>query len=178
MDKKTNILFLKVQVTDQDLESLILGKDRGGTVTCSLWNVIVRTLKHLTLATNEQSYYGGYIPESTWDFPALETLSLSNMQFGERYRDNSLNLFSKCVNLKDLTLRRFSVSGLDTFNICTSKLPTLTITDPDTFPKVFNVVAPQLQNLTASFNTSMKLRSHRAFSFKFLQFSTEGLDSL
>ncbi|KAJ9536315.1 hypothetical protein OSB04_un000524 [Centaurea solstitialis] len=71
--------------------------------------------------------------------------------------------------------------GLDTFNICTPKLSTLTITDPDTFPKVFNVIAPQLQNLTASFNTSMKLRSHRAFysdSFKFLQFSTEGLDSL
>ncbi|KAJ9536313.1 hypothetical protein OSB04_un000522 [Centaurea solstitialis] len=103
------------------------------------------------------------------------------MQFGENDMDDSLNLFSKCVNLRDLTLHQFSMSGLDTSNICTPKHSNLTITDFDSFPKVFNVVALQLENLTASFNTSMMLKSHRALygeDFKFLQLSTYGLDSL
>ncbi|KAJ9557366.1 hypothetical protein OSB04_011980 [Centaurea solstitialis] len=115
------------------------------------------TLKHLTLATKEQSYYRGYIPKSAWDFPALETLTLSNMQF-------------------DLTLHRFSMSDLDIFNICIPKLSNLTINDPDSFPKVFNVVAPQLENLTATIYH--KKYTYDSKSFKFLQLSTEGLDSL
>ncbi|KAJ9552282.1 LOW QUALITY PROTEIN: hypothetical protein OSB04_016327 [Centaurea solstitialis] len=38
--QKDKYNMLKVQVTDQALESLILGKDQGSTVTCSLWNVM------------------------------------------------------------------------------------------------------------------------------------------
>ncbi|KAJ9547251.1 hypothetical protein OSB04_019794 [Centaurea solstitialis] len=89
------------------------------------------------------------------------------------------------VSAVKLTLRglfnQFVVKRLDTSNICTPKLSNLTITDPDSFPKVFNVVTLQLENLTASFNTSTMLKSHRALygeDFKFLQLSTYGLHSL
>ncbi|KAJ9536311.1 hypothetical protein OSB04_un000520, partial [Centaurea solstitialis] len=130
------------------------------------------TLKHLTLAMNERSRYPGSIPKLAWDFPALETLSLSNLRLGD-YACKSVDLFSKCVNLKDLTLHQSSMSCVELINVCAPQLRNLTITDPYHFPKVFNVVAPQLKNLTASVSTRLNFHG-----FNFLQLSTEGLNSL
>ncbi|KAI3692999.1 hypothetical protein L6452_32825 [Arctium lappa] len=133
------------------------------------------TLKHLTLASSPYYIYpcGQSAPKSAWDFPVLETLNLSNLKLGDE-GDESLNLFSKCVNLKDLTLHQCSMFGLEIFNVCAPQLSNLTITDHDCFSKVFNVVAPQLENLTTSVNCT----SRRPEDFSFLRLSTEGLDSL
>ncbi|KAJ9536307.1 hypothetical protein OSB04_un000516 [Centaurea solstitialis] len=136
-----------------------------------------QTLKHLTLTISEQCQHGGHIPKSAWDFPSLETLSLSNMQFGE-YGDKSFDLFSKCVNLKDLTLDRFTLWNLSIFNVCAPQLSNLTITNPYSFPKVFNVVAPQLENLSASIITTKCEHWGCTERLNFLQLSTEGLNSL
>ncbi|KAJ9536305.1 hypothetical protein OSB04_un000514 [Centaurea solstitialis] len=54
-------------------------------------------------------------------------------------------------------------------HMCAPKLCNLTITDNFAFPKVFNVVAPQLKNLTASVVDELS---------NFLQLSFEDLDSL
>ncbi|KAJ9547177.1 hypothetical protein OSB04_019720 [Centaurea solstitialis] len=133
------------------------------------------TLKHLTLATSTpkpKSYkyawghLGYWIPNSALDFPALETLKLSNMQLCD-ITDTRLDLFSKCVNLKDLTLERISMADLDIFNVCAPQLCNLTVTYPKAYPKVFNVVAPQLKNLIVSSWASCSL-----------QLSKESLDSL
>ena len=121
------------------------------------------------------SHYHTRSAISTWDFPVLETLNLSNIPFADN-RDRSLNLFSKCVNLKDLTLHHCAMSDMDIFNVCAPRLSNLTITDPNRFPKVFRVVAPQLENLTASVNSIRHLRDRKVFYF--LQLSTSGLDHL
>ncbi|KAJ9547225.1 hypothetical protein OSB04_019768 [Centaurea solstitialis] len=129
-------------------------------------------LKHLTIETREKCFYGKCIPISAWDFLSLETLNLSNLALSD-CRFKSLDLFSKCVNLKDLTLHHCTMWDLDCFNVYAPQLCNLTITDSIAFPKVYNVVAPQLQNLTAVVNTLKDFDGS-----KFLHLSTEGLDSL
>nr|XP_043630535.1 putative F-box/FBD/LRR-repeat protein At5g56810 [Erigeron canadensis] len=111
-----------------------------------------RTLNHLTLGEDPPSLRIIYLPESAWDFPALETLTLSYICLRLcDPRNKSVDLFSKCVNLKDLTLRKLVLDKV-IFNVCAPQLLNLTITDCLSFPEVFNVVAPQLKNLTTSLN--------------------------
>lgn len=126
------------------------------------------TLKRLTLAVYDRSWVYGicHLPESPWDFPALETLNLRNIRL-DKFRDKTVNLFSKCVNLKELVLDGLWLVSLEKFNICAPQLSSLTITHAFHSPKVFNVAAPQLKNLTASLTTS---------DYKGL--CTEGFDSL
>ncbi|KAL8238578.1 hypothetical protein R6Q59_015145 [Mikania micrantha] len=136
-----------------------------------------RTLKHLTLVTSDQFFYlhkTGCVPKLAWDFPVLETVFLGGMHLGDK-GDESLDLFSKCVNLKDLTLHKCCMYGLKIFNIYAPGLANLSITDAASFPSFFNVIAPQLQNLTASVRATIN-----RFPFKFdsLQLITEGFESL
>ncbi|PWA64449.1 F-box domain, cyclin-like protein [Artemisia annua] len=102
-------------------------------------------LKHLTL---NGSFKTSCIPNSVWNFPALETLSLTKIRFGNGL-DLSLDLFNQCVNLKDIILHDCSMYGVDTFSICAPHLVNLTIIETAVFPEVFKVVAPQLETLTA-----------------------------
>ncbi|PWA74150.1 F-box family protein [Artemisia annua] len=102
-------------------------------------------LKHLTLTG---SFKTSCIPNSVWNFPALETLSLTKIRFGNGL-DLSLDLFNQCVNLKDFILHDCSMYGVDTFSICAPHLVNLTVTKTAVFPEVFKVVAPQLETLTA-----------------------------
>ncbi|PWA69189.1 F-box domain, cyclin-like protein [Artemisia annua] len=108
------------------------------------------TLKHLTLVYSNSLYSGcsPRLPESAWDFPALETLTLRNIHVGYR-GDKNLDLFSKCVNLKNITLDGYFSHSLEVFNICAPQLTNLTI-KAASFAKVFNVVAPRLENLKLS----------------------------
>ncbi|GJY28159.1 F-box domain, cyclin-like protein [Tanacetum coccineum] len=131
------------------------------------------TLKHLTLQNQSRGRHMYFLPTFAWDFPALETLTLGNMCLGY-CGDKSINLFSKCVNLKDLTLHRVTMHFVDIFNICCLQLANLTITDVISFPKVFIVVAPKLKNLTASVRA---LRDYPQTSFDCLLL-TEGFYSL
>ncbi|XP_071734087.1 uncharacterized protein [Rutidosis leptorrhynchoides] len=107
-----------------------------------------RALKDLTLAIEHRTP-SCYISESGWDFPALEKLNLSNFEL-DGGKNKRVNLFSKCVNLKDLTLHGMNMNGLEELNLCVPQLSNLSVTFCYCYPKVFNVVAPHLQNLTAS----------------------------
>ncbi|GJR69221.1 F-box domain, cyclin-like protein [Tanacetum coccineum] len=132
------------------------------------------TLKHLTLAVYNRNMVAGicHLPKLLWDFPALETLNLRDVQFHEcEYK--SANLFSKCMNLKELTLHGFTMPPLETFNICAPQLSSLTIGNAYYFPKVLNVVAPQLKNLTASIQSSLQIQNG-----DYLQLSSVRFDSL
>lgn len=86
-----------------------------------------------------------------WDFPALETLNMSYIRLGD-CGDKSQDLFSKCVNLRELTLHKVCIFGLNVFNVCAPQLFNLSITDPYAYPNVVNVVASKLKNPTVSVN--------------------------
>lgn len=136
------------------------------------------TLKHLTL-NNKCHHLSAKIriPKSDWDLPALETLCLSYMCFevSREGNDKSLSLFSKCVNLKDLTFHKCYLDPLEIFNVCCPKLSNLSITNTLKFPKAVNLVAPHLKNLTA---TVAPVR-HKSAINKYLHYlSTEGFNSL
>ncbi|GKD32139.1 hypothetical protein Tco_1242917 [Tanacetum coccineum] len=87
----------------------------------------------------------------------FQHLKLKDVQFHD-CEDKSANLFSKCVNLKELTLHGFKMPPLETFTICDPQPSSLTIINAYYFPKVLNVVAPQLKNLTASIQSSLQIQ--------------------
>lgn len=138
------------------------------------WLFSCRTLKYLSLTDQTRDKNKSVISNSSWDFPALETLILKNIRLGDG-SDKNLNLFSKCVNLKDLTLHECYMYGLESFTICATQLSNLTITKTSVFPMVFNVVAPQLETLTASVITE---NGALFSSINFLRLSTKGFSSL
>nr|XP_043619135.1 zinc finger BED domain-containing protein DAYSLEEPER-like isoform X2 [Erigeron canadensis] len=128
-----------------------------------------RTLKHLTLTSIPGRCRQTCVETvSGWDFPSLETLNLTNIYFKA---DKILNPFSMCVNLKNLTLDGFSMFEVGIFIIYAPQLSNLTITKPFGLPKLINVVAPQLQNLTASVTDGCS-------PYSMLQLLTEGFNSL
>ncbi|XP_071717827.1 putative F-box/FBD/LRR-repeat protein At4g13965 [Rutidosis leptorrhynchoides] len=133
-----------------------------------------RALEDLTLEFDFTSNARCYISESGWDFPALKKLNLRNFVIDvSKYK--RINLFSKCVNLKDLTLDRIEMCYLEELSLCLPQLSNLTIYHRYSYdyPKVLNVVAPQLQNVKAPvvFIDVMHCRD-------ILQNSVDGFDSL
>lgn len=97
-----------------------------------------RSLKHFTFITYGKST--SVTPTTPWDFPALTTLHIRGI--GLCY-----DIFSKCVNLKNLTLTNFRVRNVEVLDIITPRLSNLTLIC-GVCSKVINVVAPQLENLT------------------------------
>lgn len=125
------------------------------------------TLKHLSLSSSTDTK--SRVINSAWNMPALETLYLRGIRFGDT-GDTSFNLFHECVKLTSLTLEKCSMYDLEIFYICAPNLLNLTITRTSIFPEVFHVFAPQLETLTADGYSS---------SYKFLKLSTEeGFSSL
>jgi hypothetical protein len=101
-----------------------------------------QSLKCLSLTTDFRKYLTA---SSTLELPALTTLYLSSVVL----YDNTL--FSKCPNLKNLTLKSCEMEGLDSLSICHHRLSNLTLEHEKRnwrSVKVVNVVAPQLENLT------------------------------
>ncbi|XP_023760698.1 putative F-box/FBD/LRR-repeat protein At4g13965 [Lactuca sativa] len=83
-----------------------------------------------------------------WDLPALTTLHLHQVELSD-YDD--IGLFSKCTNLKNLSLNRCRMKETKVLNIFHPRLYDLTLvsTPPDmALEEVVNVVTPQLKNLT------------------------------
>nr|KAJ0218139.1 hypothetical protein LSAT_V11C300111620 [Lactuca sativa] len=78
--------------------------------------------------------------EAPLDFPSLTTLNLCNIIL-------SSDVFSKCVNLKNLTLEDFCVMDMEVFDIITPQLSNLKLIDGRCSNSI-NVIAPQLENLT------------------------------
>ncbi|XP_071693533.1 putative FBD-associated F-box protein At5g22720 isoform X2 [Rutidosis leptorrhynchoides] len=104
-----------------------------------------QTLKHLTFRTC--NYVPCLTPKTPWNFPALTTLYLDNISLCDDERE-SVDLFSKCVNLENLTLERITVKA-KVFDIITPRLSNLRLRlINDTDSNTINVIAPQLENLT------------------------------
>lgn len=84
---------------------------------------------------------------STWDLPALTTLSLESVTLLEKNTDKDNGIFSKCANLENLTLKKCHVIGEEGFTICHSRLCNLTFEDVEWYVNFVSVVARQLKNL-------------------------------
>lgn len=90
-----------------------------------------------------------FVATPKWDLPALTTLHLDHVKLSNDNDKDSTGLFSKCTNLKNLTLKRCGLDGKRVFNICHPRLSDLTLEyTPRQRWEVVNVVTPQLKNLT------------------------------
>ncbi|KAL4570246.1 hypothetical protein LXL04_025897, partial [Taraxacum kok-saghyz] len=98
-----------------------------------------QSLTHFTLTGDYCQYHD--ITQTALDFPALTTLNLSDIKLRG-------DIFSKCVNLKNLTLKCFCFVGPEeVFDIITPRLSNLTLIK-GIYLKSINVIAPELENLT------------------------------
>lgn len=105
-----------------------------------------QSLKDLTLTGSNNGH--SVTTTSSWELPALTTLHLNNVSFyGDNTVDKGIGLFSKCINLKNLTLNEFGILNSDTFSICHPRLSNLTLERGYRALSFLNVVAPQLENL-------------------------------
>ncbi|XP_071702016.1 putative F-box/FBD/LRR-repeat protein At4g13965 [Rutidosis leptorrhynchoides] len=103
-----------------------------------------RSIKDLALTGPAR---GGCITiTSSWDLPALTSLHLGNFTMSRNNTPDEFGgLFSKCPNLKNLTLTDCAIY-VDDFIISHSQLTNLTLKDG--FWYDLNVVAPHLKDLT------------------------------
>ncbi|CAI9300111.1 unnamed protein product [Lactuca saligna] len=113
---------------------------------------ISHSLKHFTFSS---PFSPCVTPKTPRVFPALTTLHLLHIKLCDADQE-SLDLFSKCVNLKNLTLDVFTVENVGVLEIITPRLSTLTLIY-GRCSEVVNLVAP-------------KLEKHKVtnFSFKYL----------
>ncbi|GKB18797.1 F-box domain, cyclin-like protein, partial [Tanacetum coccineum] len=103
-----------------------------------------QTLKHFTFSV--PFHHPCLTPKTPWDFPALTTLHLSDITLCDD-TCKSVDLFSKCVNLKNLTLETFVLAGhVEVFDIITPRLSNLKLIHGRRLNAI-NLVAPQLENL-------------------------------
>nr|XP_043639024.1 uncharacterized protein LOC122610097 [Erigeron canadensis]XP_043639025.1 uncharacterized protein LOC122610097 [Erigeron canadensis]XP_043639026.1 uncharacterized protein LOC122610097 [Erigeron canadensis] len=104
------------------------------------------SLKHFTFSSDIlRPDFTPKMPKTPWNFPALTTLYLSEITLCEDKR-KYFDLFSKCVNLKNLSLTSFRVQA-KVFDIITPQLSSLLLSKKKCIA-VINVIAPQLENLT------------------------------
>nr|XP_043625413.1 F-box/FBD/LRR-repeat protein At1g16930-like [Erigeron canadensis] len=96
-----------------------------------------KSLKHLSLIGSR------HFVTSTWELPEITTLHLQCVTFSQ-----NIDHFSKCVNLRNLSLICCEVMGSDCFSIFHRGLSNLTI-DNNAFKKV-HLVVPQLRNLSVT----------------------------
>ncbi|KAJ0427763.1 putative leucine-rich repeat domain superfamily, F-box-like domain superfamily [Helianthus annuus] len=88
---------------------------------------------------------------STWELPVLTTLYLDGVTLCcDEKTDKCIDFFSKCANLKNLTLKSCYTKGFKGLSICLPLLSNLTLEDGCGSVKVYNIVAPQLKNLNMS----------------------------
>ncbi|XP_071696038.1 F-box/LRR-repeat protein At3g26922-like [Rutidosis leptorrhynchoides] len=125
-----------------------------------------RTLKHLTF---RNCTYAWVTPKTQWDFPALTTLYLDGISLCEDEHE-SVDLFSKCINLQNLTLESVTVNA-KVFEIITPRLSNLRLIHFSGSDGI-NVIAPQLENLTVIDCYLKYLNIPSGFS----SFCYEGLD--
>ncbi|XP_076911970.1 F-box/LRR-repeat protein At3g26922-like [Bidens hawaiensis] len=144
-----------------------------------------QSLKHLSLmAYINRGYHYFIIPTSTWELPALTTLDLHYVTLCDDEADKCVAIFSKCSNLKNLTLKHFKTMGSNGFSISHPRLSNLTLESSNYKLKVVNVSAPQLENLTIRFcRVKLVISAPELVSFFYngsypLRLSTDGFHSL
>ncbi|XP_035838661.1 F-box/LRR-repeat protein 25 isoform X2 [Helianthus annuus] len=142
-----------------DMTSVKLSVHGHGTYLVVKQIMASRSLKHLSLTTEDFSSNGyrrkfsfTYVfkATSTWDLPALTTLYIHDVYlcYDENTDELFIDLFSKCANLKNLTLKGCYTKGFTGLSICLPLLTELTLETEYGSVEVFNIVAPQLKNLT------------------------------
>ncbi|KAJ0501824.1 putative F-box domain, leucine-rich repeat domain superfamily, F-box-like domain superfamily [Helianthus annuus] len=168
------------------------------TVTCLIEKKIElplslfrsRSLKHLTLVGSVDRSVA-----STWELPALTTLHLGYVTLykdedeeddedeDEDEDDEDNNIFSKCPNMKSLTLDGCKIMGSNGLSICHPQLSNLTFENGYWGLNFFYVVVPQLKNLTIVNCDWVHLSAPDLTSFIYrsgysLKFYTDSLPSL
>ncbi|KAJ0816130.1 putative leucine-rich repeat domain superfamily [Helianthus annuus] len=145
--------------------------------------VCSKSLNSLTMQIVERCRLMKTCLMSTWELPTLTTLDLHSVTLCVDEADKCIGIFSKCANLKNLTLKEFATTGSDGLSIFHPRLANLTL-ESDNFVKVVNVVAPQLENLTIRYcRAEHVISSPHLASFLYegyypLNLSTDGFHSL
>ncbi|XP_071737315.1 F-box protein At1g60400-like isoform X2 [Rutidosis leptorrhynchoides] len=112
------------------------------------------SVKNFTLTTEccgIRKKYCDYVhinPTSTWELPALTTLYLSYVTLCDDYTEKCIGVFSKCANLRNMTLSHYKTTSPDGFTISHPQLSNLTLENGYRGGKVVNVVAPHLESFT------------------------------
>ncbi|KAJ0427760.1 putative leucine-rich repeat domain superfamily, F-box-like domain superfamily [Helianthus annuus] len=117
-----------------------------------------RSLKYLSLTKENFSSFErrrscSYVfkATSTWELPVLTTLYLYGVTLCcDDNTDKCIGFFSKCANLKNLTLKSCYTEGFKGLSICLPLLSNLTIEDVYGSVEDYNIVAPELKNLNMS----------------------------
>ncbi|GKE29301.1 F-box domain containing protein [Tanacetum coccineum] len=118
-----------------------------------------QSLKHLSFKKEPYSWNSKNSERSvlgltsTLELPALTTPYLHDTTLfcdgnTDIISDAHIGLFSKCANLKNLTLKSCKVIGLNRLNFCHPLLSNLTVEDVQGSFNVVDVDVPQLKNLT------------------------------
>ncbi|GJS38598.1 hypothetical protein Tco_0563641 [Tanacetum coccineum] len=82
-------------------------------------------LRHLNIYPLKCGFATFIIPKTPWDFPALTTLHLYDTRLGDD-ADESVDLFSNCLNLENLVIESSSIRAKNksvaaTFKVCITK---------------------------------------------------------
>ncbi|KAJ0824569.1 putative F-box domain-containing protein [Helianthus annuus] len=117
-----------------------------------------RSLKHLSVTKERfpctvyrwrHPFSYAFKATSIWELPALTTLYLHDVTFCcDENPVERIDLFSKCANLKSLTLKGCYIYGITGIRIRLPLLSNLTLESVGGDVEVFGIVAPQLKNLT------------------------------
>ncbi|KAJ0431819.1 putative F-box domain, leucine-rich repeat domain superfamily, F-box-like domain superfamily [Helianthus annuus] len=164
----------------QQLNVVWLDVNSNMTFPLSLFSS--KSLNSLTMQIVERCRLMKTCLMSTWELPTLTTLDLHSVTLCVDEADKCIGIFSKCANLKNLTLKDFGTES-DGLSIFHPRLANLTL-ENTIFVKVVNVVAPQLENLTIRHCSaehvisSPHLASFLYEGFYPLNLSTDGFHSL
>ncbi|KAF5753908.1 putative F-box domain, leucine-rich repeat domain superfamily, F-box-like domain superfamily [Helianthus annuus] len=164
----------------QQLNVVWLDVNSNMTFPLSLFSS--KSLNSLTMQIVKRNHLMETCLTSISELPTLTTLDLHSVTLCDDEDDKCSGIFSKCANLKNLTLRDFATES-DGLSIFHPRLANLTL-ENDNFVKVVNVVAPQLENLTIRYCyaehviSSPHLASFLYEGYHPLNLSTDGFHSL
>ncbi|KAI3503960.1 hypothetical protein L1887_32481 [Cichorium endivia] len=122
-----------------------------------------QSLKFLTLTNIDEDY--SIAPQYPWDLPNLTTLHLNDIVLSDGRSENyeHLDLFSKCVNLKNLNLTECYMAEVKVVKVCAPRLENLTL--KNCFLLKLFISAPKLSSFVYNGECPLSL-------------STNGLQSL
>lgn len=117
-----------------------------------------QSLKHLTLINLDENFC--IVPQYPWDLPNLTTLNLSQIVLTDGRFDyiESVDLFSKCVNLKNLHLEECFMAAVKVFNVTTPRLEILSI--KNCFISKIFISAPKLSSFSYKGEYPMSLSTN------------------
>lgn len=103
-----------------------------------------QSLKYLGLTNIDEDCC--IVPQYPWDLPNLTTLHLSEIVLYDGRTENKdyLDIFSKCVNLKNLNLNECYMAGVKVFNVSALRLENLSI--KNCFLQKLFISAPNLSS--------------------------------